>query len=69
MKRKEPKQCPACKSKHFSYEDSEITIERDVNGMDTFQIESEWTCGECGEIFYHHARYVMGECLSESVST
>lgn len=69
MKRKTPKQCPVCKSKHLSYENDEITIERNEKEQDIVHVESEWVCMECDEIFYHHARYELGNVLSETVNT
>lgn len=69
MNRKTPKQCPKCKSKQLSYENDEVEILRDDNGKDIVHIESEWTCMECDEIFYYHARHELGNLISESTST
>jgi hypothetical protein len=69
MKRKEPKECPKCKSKHFSYETDTIELVRDESGKDIIVHESEWTCGECDEIFYYRARYELGNFLNDHVYT
>lgn len=70
MKRKEPKECPACKSKQFSYESSETTIEgygeKDIAAVCD---DSEWTCLECDEIFYYRAWYELGDLIDESTTT
>lgn len=71
MKRKEPKECPLCKSKQFSYETDSVTIESSDKGGDSDIViqESEWTCLECDEIFYHRAWYELGSLIEESTTT
>ncbi len=66
MKRRQPKECPKCKSKHFSYEASEVSIESQEHATDIMIDDSEWVCDECGEIFYYRATYILGEFIKES---